>query len=104
MPGGVGPDTESGFVFAIATINGPGAFFSNCLGQTGDEIFIPSDIAENLLKIRSDKRAPFGCQIGIDRSRWIDNPVGTVSITFQVFYRYYMDEEVTVRIVGPERF
>ncbi|MBI4170546.1 MAG: hypothetical protein HY514_02545 [Candidatus Aenigmarchaeota archaeon] len=104
VPGGLGPATESGFVFAVATINGPGAFFSNCLGQTDTEIYISSSIAQNLVKIRSDKRAPFGCQIGIDRTRWISNPVGTVSITFQIFYRYYIDREVSVRVIGPERF
>ena len=56
-------------------------------------------ISEELAEVHSS-----GCQIGIDRSRWIENPVGTVSITFQIFYRYYMDREVVVRIVGPERF
>ncbi len=104
LPGISGPATESGYVFAVATINGPGAFFSNCLGQSGTEVFIPSSYAQNLVRIRSDKRAPFGCQIGIDRSRWIDTPVGTVSITFQVFYRYYVDREATIRVIGPERF
>ena len=104
VPGTVGPATESGYVFAVASINGPGAFFSNCLGQSGTEIFIPSSVAQNLMKIRADKRAPFGCQVGIDRSRWVDTPVGTVSITFQVFYRYYIDREATIRVIGPERF
>ncbi len=104
VPGSIGPAGEGGFVFAVASINGPGAFFNNCLGQTGQEIFIPSSVVQNLVKIRSDKRAPFGCQIGIDRSRWIGTPVGTVSITFQIFYRYYIDREVVVRVIGPERF
>lgn len=104
LPGGVGPEAESGFVFAVATIDGPGAFFNECLGQSGTEIFVPSDIMQNLVKIRSDGRAPFGCQIGLDRTRWIDTPVGTVTITFQLWYRYYIDEKVSVDVIGPERF
>ena len=103
IAGAIGPDAESGFVFATITVNGPGAFFSNCLGQSGQEIFVSGGVVRDLLKIRSDKRAPFGCQIAIDKTKWIDTPVGTVTVTFHVFYRYFIDREVVVNVVGPER-
>ena len=104
IPGGYGPETERGFVIAVASINGPGAFFSNCLGQSGESIVIPPNYMSDLVKIRSDRRAPFGCQIGIDKSKWISRPLDTITITFQIFYRYYMDQETTVTVVGPQRF
>jgi len=100
IPGASSPDTSRGFVWAVATINGPGAAFSNCLGQSGSEIFISSDYVP--LQIRSDKTAPFGCQIAIDRSQWVNRPFDTISITFQVFYRYYVDKETHVTVIGPQ--
>jgi len=99
------PGGESGFMFATLTLNGPGAFFYDCLGYTsGQEIFLQGDIIENIIKLRSDKRAPFGCTIGIDRSQWMDTPMGTISLTFQIYYRYYIDKEIQVTVKGIERY
>ncbi|MEM7819445.1 MAG: hypothetical protein QXD48_01305 [Candidatus Aenigmatarchaeota archaeon] len=96
---------ESGFMFAVVTLNGPGAFFYDCLGQTsGTEAFIYGDVIGQLIKLRSDRRAPFGCTIGIDRSKWINNPIGTISLTFEIYYRYYIDKEIMVTVNGLERF
>ncbi len=104
LPGYVGPSTESGYLFAVATVSGPGAFFDNCLGQTGEEMVIPYSYLQDLVKIRSDKRAPFGCSIGIQRDKWQSTPLGNIVITFQIYYRYYIDREVSVKVIGPERY
>jgi hypothetical protein len=99
------PGGESGFMFAVVTLNGPGAFFYDCLGySSGQEIFLYGDVIQNLIKLRSDRRAPFGCTIGIDRAQWIDNPMGTISLTFEIYYRYYIDTEIQVVVKGIERY
>ncbi|MFH0948936.1 MAG: hypothetical protein V1802_00435 [Candidatus Aenigmatarchaeota archaeon] len=103
VPGASGPETESGFILTTMKITGPGATFYDCLGQQGNEIFIPpSGLISNLVKIRGDNKARFGCQVAIDRSQWIDNPMGIISIEFNLFYRYYVDAETTVDVIGVE--
>jgi len=96
---------ESGFMFATVTLNGPGVFFYDCLGYTtGQEIFLQGEVIQNLIKLRSDRRAPFGCTLGIDRAQWIDKPMGTISMTFEIYYRYYIDAETEIIVKGVERF
>ncbi|MBI2579488.1 MAG: hypothetical protein HYW27_01150 [Candidatus Aenigmarchaeota archaeon] len=96
------PGVESGFVIATMQINGPGARFSDCLDQSGTEVFITPYVAD-LVKLRSDGKAPFGCKVVVDKAAWQTTPVGTVSITFEIFYRYYVDKHTTVSVIGPSR-
>ena len=100
---GLGPDVESGFMIATMSIVGPGAMFQDCLGQSGQEVFIGPDVVQNLVKLRSDNSAPFGCKIVVDKSDWTTTPVGTISITFNILYRYYIDKHTTVSVIGPSR-
>lgn len=97
------PEVESGFVIATMTVNGPGAYFSDCLGQSGTDVVVTPDAVQGLVKLRSDGKAPFGCKIEIDKNAWQTTPIGTVSITFNVFYRYYVDRHTTVTVIGPTR-
>lgn len=102
IPGAIGPDFESGFIFGTMTISGPGAYFYDSFGQQGKEIILSGEILESLLKLRSDNKAPIGLTIGIDKSQWLGTPTGTISITFNLWYRYYVDSEVTVNVIGVE--
>lgn len=96
------PQTQNGFIFATLAIDGPGAFFSDCLGQSGSEIFIGSNVIGSLVKLRSDQTVPIGCTIGIDRNRWTATPIGTISFTFSLYYRYYIDRTINVNVLGTE--
>lgn len=98
-------DRSNGFMFAVLELNGPGAFFYDCLGyNSGTEALMYGDYIQNLVKLRSDRTAKFGCTIGLDRSQWIDNPMGTISLTFRIFYRYYTDAQTSVTVLGQERY
>jgi hypothetical protein len=96
------PGTESGFLAAVLSVRGPGVAFSDCLGQSGRDIFINPAAIGNLIKVRSDQRVPIGCTIAIDRTQWGVTPVGTVSFTYSLFYRYYTDRTINVKVVGVE--
>ncbi|MDI6721784.1 MAG: hypothetical protein QMD85_05300 [Candidatus Aenigmarchaeota archaeon] len=103
---GLGPGVESGFVMGTMTVAGPGVYFEDCLGQGGTdvrEIMIAPNVVQGALKLRADGKAPFGCKIVIDKSVWQTNPVGTISLTFNIFYRYYVDKQTSVTVVGPTR-
>ena len=93
--------SPNGFIFATIELNGPGASFYDCLGaRSGTEVFISGDSVQNLVKLRSDRRAPFGCTIAIDRAAWADTPIGTVSLTFNLRYRYYTDAQTSIDVLG----
>ncbi|MBS3051650.1 MAG: hypothetical protein J4400_05890 [Candidatus Aenigmarchaeota archaeon] len=93
----------NGFIFATVELSGPGTSFYDCLGaDSGTEIFVYGDVVQNLVKLRADKRAPFGCTIAIDRAAWADTPTGTVSLTFNLWYRYYTDAQISVDVLGRQ--
>ena len=97
-------NSPNGFIFATVVLNGPGASFYDCLGaNSGSEIFVSGDAVQNLVKLRSDRRAPFGCTIAIDRQTWIDKPIGTISLTFNLKYRYYTDAQTSVDVLGLQQ-
>jgi len=96
------PDIQGGFIFATLKVDGPGAFFSDCLGQSGTEVFIGGNVIQDLVKLRADQRVPIGCTIAIDRILWQDKPLGTISFTFNLWYRYYIDKTVNVNVKGVE--
>lgn len=93
----------NGFIIATVELNGQGASFYDCLGANGGtEIFVQGDVVRNLVKLRADKTAPFGCTIAIDRAAWRDTPTGTVSLTFNLWYRYYTDAQISVDVLGKQ--
>ncbi len=103
LPGSLGSDVNvpNGFIFATVELNGPGTSFYDCLGaRGGTEVFISGNYIENLVKLRSDRRAPFGCTIAIDRASWADTPIGTISLTLNLYYRYYTDAEIGIDVLG----
>ena len=100
---GYSPTTERGFIFATISVSGPGVFFSDCLGQSGNEIFITGDVVSNLVRLRgSTQSVPIACEIAIDRSQFATTPVASISFDINLFYRYYVDAETLVHVRGVE--
>lgn len=94
---------DNGFVFATVEVSGPGVFFDDCLGQRGGTELFDYAITGNLVKIRGgENSARFGCTIGIDRSAWTSTPSGIISLTFNVFYRYSTEREISATVLGLE--
>ncbi len=94
---------QNGFIFATVELNGPGATFYDCLGaNSGTEIFVYGNAIQNLVKLRADRTAPFGCTIAVDRASWTDKPIGSISLTFNLWYRYYTDAHTVVDVIGPQ--
>ncbi|MFC2143354.1 hypothetical protein ACFLQN_03065 [Candidatus Aenigmatarchaeota archaeon] len=90
---------ETGLIFGTIEVRGPGVYFYDCLGQTsGDFIFL-----DGLAKLRSDQTMPIGCTLGIDRNFWVDRPTDTVSLVFNLYYVYFVDDETKVTVLGVER-
>lgn len=100
---GLSPSTERGFIFATISVNGPGVFFSDCLGQTGTEILITGDVVSNLVRLRgSTQSVPVACEVAIDRSQFATKPVASISFDVNLFYRYFVDAETLVHVRGVE--
>ncbi len=93
---------SSGFLVATLAVDGPGVYLSECLGQTGTEVFVGSDVIGSLVKLRADQTVPVGCTIGIDRATWATKPAGTITFTISLWYRYYVDRTVNVMVTGVE--
>jgi len=96
---------RSGLIFGTIELRGPGAFFYDCMGQRhqqgyvwGDALFISGELA----RLRSDNTAPFSCTIAIDRSQWINRPKDTISLVFNLHYVYYVEKEISVKVIGME--
>jgi hypothetical protein len=104
---------QGGFIFGTITLRGAGTSFFDCLGVGpgslagytglyGDQGEIVIGPNNELLRMRSDKRAPFGCTLSIDRTTWQSRPFGTVELVFDLFYVYYIDAETSVKVLGEE--
>jgi len=103
LPFGSDVNNQNGFMLATVELSGPGASFYDCLGaRSGTELFIPGDIVQSWVKLRADRTAPFGCTIAIDRNAWVDNPMGTASLTFNLWYRYYTDAATSAKVLGVQ--
>lgn len=100
--------SDDGLIFGAIRIVGDGVDVIDCLGQSmvgssGNEKTVVLN-NQALAKLRSDKRAPFGCTLGFRKDVWNDKPMGTVSMTFDLYYGYYIDKTVTVAVKGREGY
>ncbi|MFH1420410.1 MAG: hypothetical protein ABIG30_00395 [Candidatus Aenigmatarchaeota archaeon] len=93
-----GVETD-GVITGTVKLSGP-AEFSECLGATsGNTVTItPGDV--KIRRAESDRRI---CTIRLDKSKFgASNPMATVKLTFDLDYDYYVEESVTVSIVGQK--
>lgn len=95
---GINTYGEGGFILGAVRLEGAGTRFVNCLDNNfvGNELFI----RESLVKLRSDKRVQFGCDIGVDRSIWTSVDKGEISLVFNLWYVYYIDKEAPATVLG----
>ncbi len=90
---------EAGKITGTIKIFGPGVEFEDCLGATGgNEVSL--DNAEIPTQLRDTQSVPVACNIKIDKAQWGGRPEDSVSIVFNIFYRYYVRESVKVKVFG----
>lgn len=78
---------------------GPGVSFHDCLGVTeGNRINL--DESPITLRLRDTNEIPVACTIKIDKDQWGERPQDSIIFVFNVFYTYYVDDEVQVRVIG----
>jgi hypothetical protein len=82
-------------------IYGPGAEFDNCLGVQGGKL-INLDDAEIPARLRETSTGvlPVACSIKIDKTAWAGRPEDSIQFIFNIFYRYYTKQTVSVKVVG----
>jgi hypothetical protein len=99
--------SDDGFIFGAIKIVGDGVDVIDCAGfqqmATAGGIVIPIN-NQQLIKLRSDKRAPFGCTLGFRKDVWQNKPMGTVSMIFDLYYGYYLDKKATVTVKGRQGY
>jgi hypothetical protein len=78
---------------------GPGVEFDDCLGQTSGTR-VDLDNSEILVRLRDNNKVPIVCSIKIDKTRWANRPEDTIEFVFNIFYRYYVPQVVTVNVIG----
>lgn len=116
---------EGGFILGAITLTGSGVQFDDCLGagvsaalnrgQLGTGTIVASTVPftagneqlllggnAELLRMRSDKRAPFGCTLAVDRQTWASRPFGEILMTFDLWYIYNVDKETAITVKGVE--
>jgi len=95
------PITEDEFGRFTGTIElqGPGAEFEECLGQNGGT-FIDLDDTEIPTKLRQSSTVSLSCVVKIDKAEWGLRDHDTVSIKFNIFYRYFVEQTTTVKVFG----
>ncbi|MBI4896532.1 MAG: hypothetical protein HY832_03220 [Candidatus Aenigmarchaeota archaeon] len=78
---------------------GAGAEFENCLGVTSGKT-IRLDDAQITTRIRENGKVPIACGIKIDKRKWGNTAVGSVNLAFNIFYRYYVESEASIKVIG----
>ena len=78
---------------------GPGASFEDCLGVHSGNI-VNLDDAEITVRLRENNRVPIACSVKIDKSQWNNRPEDTIQFVFNIFYRYYVPQTVSVNVIG----
>jgi len=95
------PVTEgvSGRMYGTIKLLGP-AEFEDCLGVTSGNVINIDENNVDLMKLKKDGVVPVKCDIKIDKTTWGDRASDTVTFVFELFYRYYVQSDVTVKVYG----
>jgi hypothetical protein len=92
-------NNEDGQIAGKIKIMGP-AEFVDCLGQSGTEITInPTGPIDEQIKIRRGESIKKACSIRLTTD-WADAPKDSIQMTFDLDYRYYVQKEVAVNVIG----
>ncbi len=80
---------------------GPGVQFEDCLGITGGT-HIDLDDANILVRLREIGRGsvPIACNVRVDKTSWANRAEDTMQFIFNIRYRYYVSQSVSVLVTG----
>ncbi len=90
---------RGGKITGTIELLGSGVEFDDCFGVSGGKK-INLDDSDIPLKLRDSNSVPISCSIKFDSSVWKDKPMDTVTFVFNLFYRYHVDEKVTITVIG----
>ena len=92
----------NGVISGTIKVQGAGATFDECFGQHAgsDSVQLPPPTAQNAVVVRRGESALVPCAVAIDHTQWTTKPEGTVSLIFELDYRYFTDAESSIRILG----
>ncbi len=93
-------DNTIGRMMGTIKVAGPGVSFSDCLGVTSGGVITINANNIDLVKLRSDRRVPFGCSIKITRSSWTATMSGNIVFTIDMDYKYFVEKTVEVPVTG----
>ena len=91
----------NGLIIGEIRILGDGASFGNCITGSAGSIQLSENEQDGVL-IRRGESVTLPCEIVISRSAWESKPLGTMTIVFDLKYRYYTDSEVAITVIGRE--
>lgn len=96
-------DNTIGRMGGTLAVNGPGVTFSDCLGVTSGNTIDVTGNRLDLVKLRSDRRVPFGCSIRIARNAWTATMSGNIIFNIDMSYKYFVEKTVEVPVIGGAR-
>ncbi|MBI2971278.1 MAG: hypothetical protein HYY37_02565 [Candidatus Aenigmarchaeota archaeon] len=104
-------DGTAGKLTGLINITGPGTTFDRCFGKTlatSDTDIIGKkavrlESSDILPRVREDGKFRIPCIINITKSAWATQPEGRISLQFELFYSYFVSEEVAVQVIGTGR-
>ncbi|MBI2579489.1 MAG: hypothetical protein HYW27_01155 [Candidatus Aenigmarchaeota archaeon] len=100
--------TDEGKLTGTIKILGSNVEFSNCLGQTsGTTLDLDSAVqgtgSDRLtVRLRETQNVPIVCNIKFSKSSWRSLPTGKVSLVFDINYKYFTKQSVSVNVIGKK--
>jgi len=89
----------NGLIGGTIKVEGRGVNFDDCAGVTGGDI-VDLFTTSTPVIVRKGESALVPCSIAINPSEWSSTPKGTISLIFDLKYRYFIDYDSNVRVLG----
>ena len=99
------PITEGvpGKFFGTIQLAGPFKFY-DCLGQQDTPRIDITEESEEFAKLKTKSgEAIISCELYVPRSVWGERQEETIDMKFDLFYRYYIDSSVSIKVFGSSR-
>lgn len=93
----------TGLVGGTIILQGDGLRFKECLGATGTNIVQIPRTEQGGALIRGASSAIVPCTISVDRALWQTKPQGTATLVFDLEYKYFVDKEASLTVIGRRR-
>ena len=89
----------NGLIGGTIKVEGRGVSFDDCAGTTGGDTIDLSTASVPVI-VRKGESALVPCSISVDPSQWASTPKGTISLIFDLKYRYFIDYDSSIRVLG----